>query len=70
MIPFLRTIVVFCVITLGAGLGAEMHSRVQQHDAALRTPGEVANRHIIQTWLACKETSNPDRCALLSGITI
>lgn len=70
MKALLRVVAVFAVITLGAGLGAQMHKQVQLHDASLRTPGEVANRYIIQKWLACKETNNPDRCALLSGITI
>lgn len=70
MKALLRVVAVFAVITLGAGLGAGMHQQVQTHDASLRSPGEIANRHVISVWLACKETSNPDRCALINGITI
>lgn len=69
MIPFLRTIVVFCVITLGAGLGADFYQEAQGGE--LRTPGEAGNHHVLLVHRACRLlTINPDRCALLNGITI
>ena len=70
MTVMLRVIAAFAVVTIGAGLGAEMHRKVQEHDASLRTPGSYAEHVLKQKFQRCQLSTDPDRCALMMGITI
>lgn len=66
----IKTVAAFAVITLGAGLGAQMHEQVQMHDASLRYRSEPAEQHVKKVFEFCAKTDNPDLCALIGGITI
>lgn len=70
MIPFLRTVIIFSVIVVGAGLGAQMHTQAQRHATPIRTPGQMADNYIRCKLESCSKTSNPDHCALVNNITI
>lgn len=71
MSVLMKTVAAFCVVVIGAALGAHMHEQIKKHDAELRTPGMQHNLNVQRKMENCLRSAlDHNKCFIAVGITI